>query len=102
RGLTPEDRIRYQTIYARNEGAVAAPTAGLHFTGNVMEQLQVKGIESTYLTLHVGAGTFKPVKADTMEAHQMHAEQLMVSKQVVAQLLRHLGKPLIPVGTTSM
>lgn len=102
RDLTPEDRTRYQTIYARNEGAVAAPTAGLHFTDEVMAQLKAKGIASTYLTLHVGAGTFKPVKADTMETHDMHAEQLMVSKQVVAQLLQHLGKPLIPVGTTSM
>lgn len=102
RELTPEDRTRYQTIYARNEGAVAAPTAGLHFTDKVMAQLQVKGIDSTYLTLHVGAGTFKPVKADTMETHEMHAEQLMVSREVVAQLLEHLGRPLIPVGTTSM
>ncbi|MCP2042030.1 S-adenosylmethionine:tRNA ribosyltransferase-isomerase [Pontibacter sp. HSC-36F09] len=102
RELTPDDRTRYQTIYACNEGAVAAPTAGLHFTDQVMEQLQTKGIDSTFLTLHVGAGTFKPVKADTMEAHEMHAEQLMVSKQVVEQLLQHLGKPLIPVGTTSM
>ncbi|WP_299703704.1 S-adenosylmethionine:tRNA ribosyltransferase-isomerase [uncultured Pontibacter sp.] len=102
RELTPEDRTRYQTIYAHHEGAVAAPTAGLHFTDKVMAQLQTKGIDSTYLTLHVGAGTFKPVKADTMEAHEMHAEQLMVSKQVVEQLLQHLGQPLIPIGTTSM
>lgn len=102
RDLTPEDRTRYQTIYAHHEGAVAAPTAGLHFTDRVMVQLQDKGIESTYLTLHVGAGTFKPVKADTMEDHEMHAEQLMVSKQVVKQLLQHLGQPIIPVGTTSM
>ncbi|MBD1397849.1 S-adenosylmethionine:tRNA ribosyltransferase-isomerase [Pontibacter sp. JH31] len=102
RDLTPEDRTRYQTIYAHHEGAVAAPTAGLHFTDNVMTQLHDKGIESTYLTLHVGAGTFKPVKADTMDTHEMHAEQLMVTKQVVAQLLQHIGQPLIPVGTTSM
>ena len=102
RELTPEDRTRYQTVYARNEGAVAAPTAGLHFTDKVMQALQAKGIDSTYLTLHVGAGTFKPVKADTMETHEMHAEQLMVSRQVVERLLQHLGRPLIPVGTTSM
>ena len=102
RELTPEDRTRYQTIYAHHEGAVAAPTAGLHFTDKVMAQLKAKGIDSSYLTLHVGAGTFKPVKADTMEAHEMHAEQLMVSQQVVEQLLQHLGQPLIPVGTTSM
>jgi S-adenosylmethionine:tRNA ribosyltransferase-isomerase len=102
RELTPEDRTRYQTIYAHHEGAVAAPTAGLHFTDKVMAQLRAKGIDSTYLTLHVGAGTFKPVKADTMEGHDMHAEQFMVSKQVVQQLLQHLGQPIIPVGTTSM
>jgi S-adenosylmethionine:tRNA ribosyltransferase-isomerase len=102
RELTPEDRTRYQTIYAHHQGAVAAPTAGLHFTDQVMADLKNKGIDSTYLTLHVGAGTFKPVKADTMETHEMHAEQLMVSKEVVEQLLQHLGKPLIPVGTTSM
>jgi S-adenosylmethionine:tRNA ribosyltransferase-isomerase len=102
RELTAEDRTRYQTIYAHHQGAVAAPTAGLHFTDQVMAALQAKGIDSTYLTLHVGAGTFKPVKADTMETHEMHAEQLMVSKHVVEQLLQHLGQPLIPVGTTSM
>ncbi|MHC2992640.1 S-adenosylmethionine tRNA ribosyltransferase, partial [Pontibacter sp. HJ8] len=102
RELTPEDRTRYQTIYAQHQGAVAAPTAGLHFTDRVMAQLQEKEIDSTYLTLHVGAGTFKPVKADTMETHEMHAEQLMVSKQVAGQLLQHLGRPVIPVGTTSM
>lgn len=102
RELTSEDRTRYQTIYAQNQGAVAAPTAGLHFTDRVLESLQAKGIASTYLTLHVGAGTFKPVKADTMEGHEMHAEQLMVSKQVVEQLLRHQEQPVIPVGTTSM
>jgi S-adenosylmethionine:tRNA ribosyltransferase-isomerase len=102
RELTPEDRTRYQTIYAHHQGAVAAPTAGLHFTDRVMAALRDKGIDTTYLTLHVGAGTFKPVKADLMEAHEMHSEQLMVSRQVVEQLLQHLGKPLIPVGTTSM
>ena len=102
RELTPEDRTRYQTIYAHHQGAVAAPTAGLHFTDRVMAALRDKGIGTTYLTLHVGAGTFKPVKADLMEAHEMHAEQLMVSRQVVEQLLQHLGRPLIPVGTTSM
>jgi S-adenosylmethionine:tRNA ribosyltransferase-isomerase len=102
RDLTPEDRTRYQTIYAYHQGAVAAPTAGLHFTDKVMAKLTEQSIGTTYLTLHVGAGTFKPVKADTMQDHEMHAEQLMVSKQVVEQLLQHLGNPIIPVGTTSM
>ncbi|TXK52109.1 S-adenosylmethionine:tRNA ribosyltransferase-isomerase [Pontibacter qinzhouensis] len=102
RDLTPDDTTRYQTVYAQQQGAVAAPTAGLHFTDNVLQQLQEQHISLAYLTLHVGAGTFKPVKADTMEAHDMHAEQLMVSKQVVKQVLQHLGSPIIPVGTTSM
>ncbi|WP_187261827.1 S-adenosylmethionine:tRNA ribosyltransferase-isomerase [Pontibacter beigongshangensis] len=102
RDLTPDDNTRYQTIYAHHQGAVAAPTAGLHFTDGVMRQVQEQQIDTAYLTLHVGAGTFKPVKADTMAAHDMHAEQLMVSKQVVEQVLQHLGNPIIPVGTTSM
>ncbi|MET3541878.1 S-adenosylmethionine:tRNA ribosyltransferase-isomerase [Pontibacter aydingkolensis] len=102
RDLTPDDHTRYQTIYANQQGAVAAPTAGLHFTDRVMEQLKQKSIDKAYLTLHVGAGTFKPVKADTMEAHEMHAEQLFISKIFLEQLLQHLGNPVIPVGTTSM
>ncbi|WP_299819044.1 S-adenosylmethionine:tRNA ribosyltransferase-isomerase [uncultured Pontibacter sp.] len=102
RDLTPDDHTRYQTIYANQQGAVAAPTAGLHFTDRVMEKLQLQGINTAYLTLHVGAGTFKPVKADTMEAHEMHAEQLFISKAFLEKLLQHLGNPVIPVGTTSM
>ncbi len=104
RDLTPEDRTRYQTVYANQEGAVAAPTAGLHFTDRVLEAIKAKGMRTAYLTLHVGAGTFKPVKADVMEAHEMHAEQLYLTKPVLEQLLAHLqqGKPIIPVGTTSM
>lgn len=102
RDLTPEDHTRYQTIYAQQQGAVAAPTAGLHFTDRVMEQLQSNGIGTAYLTLHVGAGTFKPVKAEVMEAHEMHAEQLYLTKSLLQRLLQHTGKPVIPVGTTSM
>ncbi|MBF9253905.1 S-adenosylmethionine:tRNA ribosyltransferase-isomerase [Pontibacter sp. 172403-2] len=102
RELTPDDHTRYQTIYASQQGAVAAPTAGLHFTDKVMEKLQQQSIATAYLTLHVGAGTFKPVKADVMEAHEMHAEQLYISKSILEQLLAHLGRPVIPVGTTSM
>lgn len=102
RELTPEDHSRYQTIYANQQGAVAAPTAGLHFTDRVMQQLQAKGMDTAYLTLHVGAGTFKPVKADVMEAHEMHAEQIYITKPLVQRLLQQLGKPVIPVGTTSM
>lgn len=104
RDLTPEDRTRYQTIYANQKGAVAAPTAGLHFTDKVMEELQSKDISTAYLTLHVGAGTFKPVKAETMDAHEMHAEQLYITKAFIEQLSDQIaqGKPVIPVGTTSM
>ena len=102
RDLTPDDHTRYQTIYANQQGAVAAPTAGLHFTDRVMDRLKAQGINTAYLTLHVGAGTFKPVKADTMEAHEMHAEQLFISKVFLEKLLQHLGNPVIPVGTTSM
>ncbi|HEY4651995.1 MAG TPA: S-adenosylmethionine:tRNA ribosyltransferase-isomerase [Pontibacter sp.] len=104
RDLTPDDRTRYQTIYANQEGAVAAPTAGLHFTDKVMAHIREKGITTAYLTLHVGAGTFKPVKADVMEAHEMHAEQLYLTRDFIVQLLAQVeqDKPVIPVGTTSM
>jgi S-adenosylmethionine:tRNA ribosyltransferase-isomerase len=104
RDLTPDDRTRYQTIYANQEGAVAAPTAGLHFTDKVMATIKSKGISTAYLTLHVGAGTFKPVKADVMETHEMHAEQLYITKDFIVQLLHQVeqNKPVISVGTTSM
>ncbi|KAA9325992.1 S-adenosylmethionine:tRNA ribosyltransferase-isomerase [Adhaeribacter soli] len=102
RDATLADQTRYQTVYARQEGAVAAPTAGLHFTPQVLEKLQAKGIKTAYLTLHVGAGTFKPVKAEKMEDHAMHAEQIIISRELVQQILEHFPKPIIPVGTTSM
>lgn len=102
RDLTPEDHTRYQTIYASQQGAVAAPTAGLHFTDRVMEALRAQGIDTAYLTLHVGAGTFKPVKSETMEAHEMHAEQVYISRSILERLLKQQGSPVIPVGTTSM
>ncbi|WP_347160196.1 S-adenosylmethionine:tRNA ribosyltransferase-isomerase [Pontibacter chitinilyticus] len=102
RDLTPDDHTRYQTIYAAQQGAVAAPTAGLHFTERVLGKLREQSITTAYLTLHVGAGTFKPVKAEVMEAHEMHAEQLYISKLLVQRLLTQLGHPIIPVGTTSM
>lgn len=102
RDATQADQARYQTVYARQEGAVAAPTAGLHFTPEVLQKLQAKGLKTAYLTLHVGAGTFKPVKAEKMEDHAMHAEQIIISRGLVEQLLQHYPKPIIPVGTTSM
>lgn len=96
------DKNRYQTIYAATEGAVAAPTAGLHFTENVLQELTQHGIKQTKVTLHVGAGTFKPVKAAAMADHQMHAEEIYVSATTIRSLQVQFPKPIIPVGTTSL
>lgn len=95
------DYERYQTIYAKEEGSVAAPTAGLHFTDAVMQSLQKKNISTAFVTLHVGAGTFKPVKSKTMEQHDMHAEWMDVSRATIENLMQHDG-PVISVGTTSL
>lgn len=96
------DSDRYQTIYAHNEGSVAAPTAGLHFTESIFQSLADKNISTDYVTLHVGAGTFKPVKADTMAGHDMHSEFIDVQKELIEQLLLHLDTTIVAVGTTSM
>lgn len=99
------DRERYQTIYAKYDGSVAAPTAGLHFTPQVMQRLHAKGIATTEVTLHVGAGTFKPVKSETLAGHQMHAELTDVSKEVISRLIQQLQEakaPVVAVGTTSL
>jgi len=97
------DRERYQTIYARYDGSVAAPTAGLHFTEAVFSRLKAKNIHSAYVTLHVGAGTFKPVKSETIGGHEMHGEYFEVSATFIQQLRDQAGKgPLVAVGTTSM
>jgi S-adenosylmethionine:tRNA ribosyltransferase-isomerase len=97
------DSETYQTIYAKMNGSVAAPTAGLHFTENIFSTLGSKNIRTAYVTLHVGAGTFKPVKADTMEEHEMHAEFIDVSIETIRLLAETVRKqPVIPVGTTSM
>lgn len=95
------DLKRYQTIYSKIKGSVAAPTAGLHFTDSVFKSMKKKSISLAEVTLHVGAGTFKPVKAATIADHQMHAEKLVVSRQLIEQLLQNNG-PLIAVGTTSI
>lgn len=95
------DKERYQTVYAVNEGAVAAPTAGLHFSKMVIDKLEQKGIEQIQLTLHVGAGTFKPVKVDDPRDHDMHNEKMRIKRICVEQLLKANG-PIIPVGTTSL
>ena len=96
------DAERYQTVYAHYEGSVAAPTAGLHFTEIVFKKLQEKNIEKDFVTLHVGAGTFKPVKTEVMKDHEMHAEFFTVSKSLIQNLIDHLDKNIIAVGTTSL
>ena len=95
------DTERYQTVYSREQGSVAAPTAGLHFTPNVMSQLQNKGVSLTNLTLHVGAGTFRPVKSETIADHEMHTEHFRVPLETLRQLKNHQG-PKIAVGTTTL
>ncbi|HEY8388017.1 MAG TPA: S-adenosylmethionine:tRNA ribosyltransferase-isomerase [Parasegetibacter sp.] len=97
-----EDLERYQTVYAEPEGSVAAPTAGLHFTPSLLQKLQEKKIDSLFLTLHVGAGTFKPVKAEKMEEHEMHAEYMVIPQQRLEELLQRLPNRIISVGTTSL
>jgi S-adenosylmethionine:tRNA ribosyltransferase-isomerase len=96
------DSERYQTIYAKESGSVAAPTAGLHFTGELIRSLSNKGIESLYVTLHVGAGTFMPVKTDKFSDHHMHEEFIEVNAQAVEHLISKLNQPVIAVGTTSL
>jgi len=97
-----EDNQRYQTIYARQEGSVAAPTAGLHFTDKVMKSLSEKDIQTDYVSLDVGAGTFKPVKATRMAEHQMHTEKVYISLETVEHLLAAVdSRKIIAVGTTT-
>lgn len=95
------DKSRYQTVFAQNDGAVAAPTASLHFTQQVLNDLNKNGIDSVRVTLHVGAGTFLPVKTENILEHRMHAERFWVSQAVIERLIAHPG-PIIPVGTTSL
>lgn len=102
REVEQADSNRYQTIYANTEGSVAAPTAGLHFTDAVFEQLDRKQIQREYVTLHVGAGTFKPVKSDTMGEHPMHSEFIDVSTSTIGRILQYLDKHITVVGTTSL
>jgi S-adenosylmethionine:tRNA ribosyltransferase-isomerase len=94
------DQQRYQTVYSAVEGAVAAPTAGLHFTPDILNQLRQSGRTIGFLSLHVGAGTFMPIKTENALDHTMHAEQIVITKENVADLAA--GKPIVAVGTTSM
>jgi len=102
RNADSSDSERYQTIYATKEGSVASPTAGLHFTQNVFTELEKKKITCDFVTLHVGAGTFKPVKSEIMEGHEMHAEFFSVSKDLIENIYSNLNKCIIAVGTTSL
>lgn len=104
REATANDSTRYQTIYAAQQGAVAAPTAGLHFTEHVFTTLKSKQTKIEYITLHVGAGTFKPVKSDNIADHEMHAEWIEVETVLIQKLLQQLtdNKTIISVGTTSL
>ena len=95
------DKETYQTVYAKIEGSVAAPTAGLHFTDTVLQDLVQHGIGSTEVTLHVGAGTFQPVKSKSIGDHTMHAEVISVRRQVIEELLQNFGS-IVAVGTTSV
>lgn len=96
-----KDKEVYQTVYAQHEGSVAAPTAGLHFTANILKQLEKQGVKKEFITLHIGAGTFKPVSTLNALEHEMHAEKIFFTRENIEHLMQHQG-PIIPVGTTSM
>lgn len=101
RQVEENDKQRYQTVYAAHDGSVAAPTAGLHFTPHLLDSLNEKGISTNYLTLHVGAGTFKPVKSATIAAHQMHQEQFEVGTALLQSLIE-ADEMHVAVGTTTL
>ena len=103
RAAQTEDKERYQTVYAHEEGSVAAPTAGLHFTNELLEKIRAKGTRLAYVTLHVGIGTFRPVKADRVEDHKMHFEEYEISRQAadIINDTKKAGGRIISVGTTS-
>ena len=98
-----QDRERYQTVYSRETGSAAAPTAGLHFTNELLDKIRDKGVQTAFITLHVGLGTFRPVKADDISDHHMHAELCMISKETsdVLNATKRSGGRVICVGTTS-
>ena len=98
-----DDPDRYQTVYSKHEGSAAAPTAGLHFTKEVLKKLEEKGVNLVYVTLHVGLGTFRPVKVDDVTKHQMHSEYYIITKEAcdIINNTKKQGKRVIAVGTTS-
>jgi S-adenosylmethionine:tRNA ribosyltransferase-isomerase len=102
REAEPSDRERYQTVFAKYEGSVAAPTASLHLTKPLIAKLKAMGHTIEEVTLHVGAGTFRPVATDTIGEHEMHSESIIVKRQTIEHLRDNIDKTIIPVGTTSM
>ena len=98
-----KEKDRYQTVYAKYEGSAAAPTAGLHFTKELLEKIEQKGIDIANVTLHVGIGTFRPVKEDTVEAHEMHSEHFYIKQEDCDKInkAKKNGKRVIAIGTTS-
>jgi len=102
-GEQPADRDRYQTVFARPAGSVAAPTAGLHFTSNFLEKIRARGIHTGFITLHVGAGTFLPVKTENVAEHKMHSERFEIGAETVALIeqAKSAGRRVIAVGTTA-
>jgi len=104
RPAEPEDRDRFQTIYATEEGAVAVPTAGLHFSKNLLKRLEIKGIDMAFLTLHIGLGTFREVEVEDLSKHKVDSEQLIINDQCVSQVNRGIesGKKVVAVGTTAL
>jgi S-adenosylmethionine:tRNA ribosyltransferase-isomerase len=103
-GELPEDKVRYQTIFAKPAGSVAAPTAGLHFTPEILEKLQARGVKIRFITLHVGAGTFLPVKTENITDHTMHAERFELGEETVSAVneAKKSGRRVIAVGTTTV
>ena len=98
------DKERYQTVYAKDEGSVAAPTAGLHFTKEILQKLKDKGVEIAYVTLNVGLGTFRPVKCENVLEHKMHSETFEITQEAADKIskAKAQGKKLIAVGTTTV
>lgn len=103
-GPTEADRARYQTVFAAHEGSVAAPTAGLHLTEELLAALRSRGCETAFVTLHVGPGTFRPVRAETLDGHRMHSERYSVSAETArtVRAARAAGRPIVAVGTTTV
>jgi S-adenosylmethionine:tRNA ribosyltransferase-isomerase len=98
------DRERYQTVFAKKPGAIAAPTAGLHFTEDVLRQIRERGCETCEITLDVGLGTFQPIRGETLEGHEMHAERYEIPEETVEKILtaRNAGRPILAIGTTAV